>query len=86
MSMAAQKSYTPTQARILKVLSDGLSHTKTELKGCIDDELAEMDSTIENHIHKLRKVLPRGQDIISKKRPDGEWGYSHVRIVKITGE
>ena len=86
MSMAATEKYTPTQKRILHVLSDGLSHTKEELKGCLWDELCDVDSTLENHISQIRKRLPKGQDIISKRRPDGSWGYSHVRVVKITDE
>lgn len=88
MTMAAEKEgkYTPTQRRILHVLSDGLSHTVSELRHCIWDEQADLDVVIRDHISKLRKVLPKGQDVISRKRPDGEWGYSHVRVVKITGE
>lgn len=85
MKMATEK-YTPTHKRLLAVLSDGMPHTKEELWKCIDDELSDLETNLPNHITNLRRNLPSGQDILSRKGPDGVWRYRHVRIVNITGE
>ena len=55
---------TPTQEKMLGVLSDGMRHTRQELHACLSDELAPL-SNIQMHISNIRKVLrPIGQDII----------------------
>lgn len=56
--------YTPTQRRILNLLSDGMPHTRKEIHKCLDDELAAL-SAIKWHIMHLRTALRRhGQDIV----------------------
>lgn len=74
--------YTPTQQRMLNLLGDGLSHTKEELHGCLDDDLAQVEC-IRAHISDLRKRLrPLGQDIVNRYE-DGAYVYRWVRIVSI---
>lgn len=52
--------FTPTQQRILDVLSDGKDHTRKELHSCLPDELSQL-SAIQKHVSKIRKVLqPKG--------------------------
>ena len=79
--------FTPTQRRMLKLLSDGKGHSKHELKLCIDDELASMSSVF-FHISTLRKKLhAKGEDIIctSTRVYGGTKGrdkvYIHVRLL-----
>ena len=56
--------FTPTERRILSLLSDGLPHKRKEVHGCLDDDLAAM-AAIRWHIMNLRTKLRRsGQDIV----------------------
>ena len=60
----SNNGFTPTQQRMLAVLSDGLPHTVEELLSCIDDTLASKQN-VQHHVSDARKVLrPRGQDVI----------------------
>jgi hypothetical protein len=78
--------FTPTQERILKVLSDGKAHHKRELFACLDDELADpKGSAVVRHIVDMRKQLrPNGQDIICEYYYQ-KYLYRHVRLIG-TGE
>jgi hypothetical protein len=83
--MTAEKKYTPIQQRILTMLSDGLSHTAEELRGCLSDEFVDL-AAVTQHIHHLRqKLKEKGQDILHRKR-DGVSSYAHVRVVPIRDE
>ena len=56
--------FTPTQSRILKLLSDGKPHRRVEIHACLEDELAAIEA-IKFHIMNIRIVLRRmGQDIV----------------------
>ena len=58
------REYTPTQRKMMEVLSDGQRHRRIELHACLVDELGPL-SNITAHISNLRKKLrPKGQDII----------------------
>ncbi|MDB4786196.1 hypothetical protein OAG36_00530 [bacterium] len=74
--------FTPTQERILKVLSDGRIHTKDELFNCLDDELADRNgSAVKRHLSIMRKQLrPNGQDIICEFFQRKRF-YRHVRLI-----
>ncbi len=75
-------NFTPTQAAMLKVLSDGKSHTKEELHACLPDELGDKKN-IRPHLTAIRKKLrPAGQDIVSRCS-DGEFRYSWVRLINV---
>lgn len=71
--------YTPTQLRILSILSDGQRHSKEEIRLAID-YLAE-DQTIWAQISLLRKVLPVGEEIVCESFRR-KTHYRHVRLLK----
>ena len=74
--------FTPTQQRLLKLLSDGMPHTRKELVKCLDDELTSLD-TVNVHISYLRRKLrPIGQDIICEMGSSYKLGYRHVRLLR----
>lgn len=59
------KPLTVTQKKILKVLSDGLPHTKQELHRCLPDEMSGV-SALWKHVCLARKhVRLKGKDILS---------------------
>ena len=54
--------FTPTQAAMLSILSDGLPHHKSELHACCGPSSS---STVRWHLHEIRKKLrKRGEDVI----------------------
>jgi hypothetical protein len=72
-------AYTPTQQRILGVLSDGRPHWPTELQAVLNDELSE--DGVRRHVCDLRKLLrPIGQDI-KREYWQYRWCYVLVRLV-----
>ncbi len=73
--------FTPTQQRIIDVLSDGKPHSRKELKGCLPDELAEL-KTVNVHIAHIRvKLRPIGEDIICEMGSMYQLGFRHVRLL-----
>lgn len=48
----------PVESRMYRLLSDGKRHRKSELKACLDDELADGMGAVRVHICNLRKKLP----------------------------
>lgn len=74
--------FTPTELRIIQCLSDGMAHTRKELKdNCIDDELA-CDAALRVAICKLRnKLKSRGQTIICEMGKSRILYYRHVRLL-----
>ena len=57
------KPLTRVQLGILRALSDGLPHHKSDLKACLYDEMAE-DGAVRKHICDIRKhVKLKGRDI-----------------------
>lgn len=77
--MSDPKKPTPTQARILKCLSDGKYHTKQELMALLTDELAG-STALPFHISEIRKLLPRSQDIVCVARQNTHM-YRHIRTL-----
>lgn len=78
--MMVMDNMTPTQQRIMDVLSDGYAHKRADLLACID-ELAE-PSALRQHIRRMRKVLrPRGEDIVCVLTGTIGLGYRWIRIV-----
>lgn len=77
-----QITMTPTQARINQLLSDGKSHLKDELVGCLWDEQSEPE-TIRYHISTLRKVLEiLGEEIICEMS-GRRVSYRKAKIVQV---
>lgn len=61
--------FSPTQQRIVDLLSDGLLHSKEEIYGML--LTANSVNHIQMHISNIRRVLrPHGQDIICRQRGD----------------
>lgn len=53
---------TPTQLKLLRLLSDGRPHTPEELQSLCPDD---MTGSVRMHVSNLRKFLqPRGEDIV----------------------
>ena len=79
--MAAE--FSPVEQRILKVLADGLSHTKAELMECLyDDEHAD-GNTIHVHLTGLRKkLLKKSHTIICDRQGSDHPTWRHVVLVK----
>ena len=72
------RNFTPTELRILEVLSDGKAHPRKELIEAID-ELAEK-STLKVHLSNLRKkLLNNGQNVLCTLVNRGIC-YQHVRL------
>ena len=77
--------FTPTQRRILLVLSDGMPHPFAELLACLPDELSDI-SALRMMLSKMRKVLrPRGEDIICQHLYHSHQ-YRHVRLLHSAGD
>ena len=71
---------TPTQARMLAVLSDGRPHDRKELHGCLDDDLAALTS-IQPHLTRIRdKIRGKGEDILCVLQYR-TIKYHHVRVL-----
>jgi hypothetical protein len=80
MQLAGGNDYTPTQRAILQTLSDGLRHSKSELRSCLPDDLAD-DTNLRWHVCMIRKMLrPRGEDIICEFY-ERTTHYRHVRLL-----
>ena len=79
-SMNGNNGFTPTEHRMLELLSDGLRHTREELHACLFDDLAELAS-IQPHICRIRKrLVGRGEDILCVAR-NQTYFYQHVRLL-----
>lgn len=71
--------YTPTERRILAVLSDGEIHMREELMKCLPDPEFSTNTHLNDHLVVLRKKLrAMGQDIVcvSHKR---RYAYRQMR-------
>ena len=79
--MATSQRYTPTETRILSLLSDGQGHTKQEIfDECIEDDLARL-SAINPHIMNLRRKLQDQGQTIALERNNDVGRYRIVRLL-----
>lgn len=64
--MATNNGFTPTEKRIMDVLSDWKPHTQRELLNAVD---AEADNnTLAAHITNIReKLAPKARDIVFRR-------------------
>ena len=54
----------PTEQRLMDLLSDGLPHTKKEMVPCLADPLGG-ETNVKTHLHNLRKkLLPRNEAVL----------------------
>lgn len=80
MTLLTMPHFTPTEQRMLKILSDGFPHHKSELQVCLPDNLGDI-TNIRAHLSFLRKKLrPKGEDILCELCR-GEAYYRWVRIL-----
>ena len=76
----ANGTYTPTEKRMLKLLSDGLPHKRQELHSCLEDELSQLDA-IQPHLSRIRhRIRAVGEDIICVLH-QRTIAYQHVRTL-----
>lgn len=61
--MITEVKFTPTETRLLKILSDGNRHHKDELFECLDDDMSSLNA-LAKAICLLRKKLPNGDGIL----------------------
>lgn len=72
--------FTPTEQRILHVLSDGRGHTRAELEAVLEDDQAG-PKAVAMHVTRIRvKLRPRGESISNEKDSAG-WVYRLVRYI-----
>ena len=71
--------FTNTETKLLSTLSDGRLHARRELRLLIDEYAGY--ETLKNHISKIRKKLPPGEDIVCVARYR-RLNYQHVRLLR----
>lgn len=78
---STHNEFTPTERKILAVLSDGMKHKREELFDCIPDEQSNVPIQVANHISNIRRKLRRkGQDIDCVYYMGGYY-YRHCRLL-----
>lgn len=78
----AWQHYTPTETKILKLLSDGQRHLNVHvLEQCLPDPQYSTMSNLRSHVGNLRgKLRPVGEDIVAE-RIKGKWFYRRVKLL-----
>lgn len=71
--------FTPTQRRILALLSDNRPHTPEELHRLLPDELGVV-TNVRAHLTELRKKLREDGEDVSCDRVNGVSYYRRVRL------
>lgn len=72
--------FTPTETRILAVLSDGMPHRRDELMRCLWDELSSR-AALKMQLSNIRaKLRPIGQDIVCEWYNRG-LSYRQIRLL-----
>lgn len=78
--MSGMNGYSPTQVKILQLLSDGKPHTREEIHALLIDELCQIEM-VSVHISRIRKHLrPKGEEIICELA-NRRIHYRHVRLL-----
>ncbi len=72
--------FTPTERRIVALLADGFAHAHAEVKGLLDDDLAD-PSAVKAAVCRLRKKLPPHLGVFY----DGTNGTAKWRLVRFIG-
>jgi DNA-binding CsgD family transcriptional regulator len=73
-------NYTPTEQRIVDLLSDGMPHKREELHACLSDDLASR-TAVQMHVSNIRKrIRVRGEEIICEYYHRNLY-YRHVRLL-----
>lgn len=72
--------FTPIQSKMLKILSDGINHSKEELHTCLNDELCPVKNVYQHVTLLRRKLQTVGQDVVCVFYK-GRYLYRHVRLL-----
>ena len=56
--------FTPTQQKIMNLLSDGEPHGKIDIYNCLPYELGQLNSVHRHLTHIRRKLKPKGEGIL----------------------
>lgn len=73
--------FTATEQRILRVLSDGMPHSRHEIRAVLPDDMAG-DEAVRQHIFNMRKKLhPIGQDLVCVMTGNAGFQYRQVRML-----
>lgn len=76
--------YSPTQKRILGLLSDGKGHTRTDIFKCLSDQ-SQSQRAVSVHLAMLRRKLrPIGQDIQIRYETPNEGRSLRTTYVLVT--
>ena len=62
-----QLTYTPTQARMMQVLADGLPHKRSELIGCLYDTMGDAANVGVHITYLRRKLKAQGLNVICER-------------------
>lgn len=74
------EEFTNTQMAILRILADGMRHSRDDLVEVLPGENSDY-RTLSVHLSKMRKMLrPIGQDIICELS-DRKIHYRHIRLL-----
>jgi DNA-binding CsgD family transcriptional regulator len=73
-------NFTPTERRIVRLLSDGLPHPLAALKACLDDELAG-PRAFRRHLTQIRRKLRDSGEAVLAVYHNRTLHYQHVRLL-----
>ena len=80
MSNNGELRFTPTEAKILELLSDGESHSKEEVALYIEPELGQ--TNVSFHMMNIRKkLISKGENILCVYNNRRRF-YQHVRLLQ----
>lgn len=70
--------FTPTQEKMLEILSDGKPHSRKELHSCCGPSLLRV---VGSHLRQIRlKIRPKGEDVVCVI-VQRKFMYQHVRLL-----
>ena len=72
--------FTPTENAMLRVLRDGMPHSREELHACLPDPLNELNR-IQIHISNIRRKLRPIRENIVCELCEGKPHYRHIRLL-----
>lgn len=71
---------TPTQKKMLQLLSDGMPHSRAEVHACLPDELGAR-TNIYPHLSGIRRQLKEIGEAILVEFIRGRLHFRHVRLL-----
>jgi hypothetical protein len=74
--------FTPTELRLLAVLSDGQGHTKRELLDCLDEDMPSAKLLAVHLFRVRRKLKTMAQSIVCVRGFANTLLYQHVRLLR----